>query len=394
VTWIQQVLQATSCSESPIKFFYWSALAAISAVVKRSIYLDRHIYELYPNIYVLLIAPSGLRKGYPVNLARKLVESVDCTRMVVGRSSIQGIVKALGKVHTLKSGEILKEAHGFINASEFASSLVEDPVALKILTDLYDCHFYDDWENTLASVPISKLVNICITLLGASNEVYLKDAIPDSAARGGFIARTFIVYDDKKSRIEDLVNRPEFVPNVIELSKHLKEIAKLRGKFQWSDRAKKVYQPWYQDFSLKGKNDATGTMERIHDSILKVASLISLSRKLDMILEGEDMEEALEVCLDTVVGMRKVVMGVGGKSEFSDKTALVLRALLDKPEHKMTRQQMLIKYWGDIDSIDLDRVIETLVQAEAITAQRVGKNIVYELTNKAINLYSSFKEEE
>jgi len=394
VTWLEKVLQATSCSESPTKFFYWSALAAISAVVKRNIYLDRHIYELYPNIYVLLIAPSGLRKGYPVNLARKLVEAVDCTRLVVGRSSIQGIVKALGKVHTLKSGEILKEAQGFINASEFSSSIVEDPVALKILTDLYDCHFYEDWDNTLASVPISKLLKICITLLGASNEVYLKDSVPDSAARGGFIARTFIVYDDKKSGIEDLVERPEFVPNVTELSKHLKEISKLKGKFIWSDGAKKVYQPWYREFSTKNKNDATGTMERIHDSILKVSCLISLSRKLDMVLEVEDMEEALEVCLDTVAGMKKVVMGVGGKSEFSGKTALVLRALIDKPEHSMTRQNILSRYWGDIDSIDLNRVVETLVESEALTVERRGKDTVYTLTPKFLSTYSGFKEEE
>jgi hypothetical protein len=47
--------------------------------------------------------------------------------------------------------------------------------------------------------------------------------------------------------------------------------------------------------------DTTGTMERLHDHILKTAMLISLSRKQDLVLE-EDISEAIKACSDFVPG--------------------------------------------------------------------------------------------
>ena len=38
-------------------------LPAISAVVKDNVWLDRQIYNLYPNIYVMFHARVGLKKG-------------------------------------------------------------------------------------------------------------------------------------------------------------------------------------------------------------------------------------------------------------------------------------------------------------------------------------------
>src|ERR1700751_1296 len=123
-SWIQELLNETSESESPEQYLYWSGLCAIAATVNKKVYMDKWIYKLYPNIYVFLTGDSGLRKGMPVSLARSLVEKINCTRVLAGRGSIQGVVKELGKAYTLGDGGILKEAYGFICSGEFSSFLV------------------------------------------------------------------------------------------------------------------------------------------------------------------------------------------------------------------------------------------------------------------------------
>ncbi|MGF2075331.1 hypothetical protein, partial [Enterococcus casseliflavus] len=83
--------------ESPLNFWRWAAIASISAVVKDNVYLSQHMFNMYPNIYVMFHADSGMKKGPPVNLAKKLVTKVGNTKVISGRSSIQGILKEMSQ---------------------------------------------------------------------------------------------------------------------------------------------------------------------------------------------------------------------------------------------------------------------------------------------------------
>src|SRR6476469_10441112 len=112
MTWLDEVMRATDEVESPKSFIKWAALSAIAAVVKNNVYLDKHYYKLYPNIYVMLIAKSGMRKGFPVAMAKELVKSIDNTRVIAGRNSIQGVLKTLSTSYTRENGKALTDACG------------------------------------------------------------------------------------------------------------------------------------------------------------------------------------------------------------------------------------------------------------------------------------------
>jgi len=138
MTWLDELLIAHAELESPEAFWYWSGLCAISAVVKDSIYLDRDAFKTYPNIYVMLHAASGLKKAPPVGLAKRLVKGVNNTRIISGRSSIQGILKELGTAHTVPGGKISNKSTGFIVASEFSSSLLYLSISANLLLSFSD----------------------------------------------------------------------------------------------------------------------------------------------------------------------------------------------------------------------------------------------------------------
>lgn len=370
MTWVEQVLASTEGSESPRKYYYWSALAAIAAVCGNKLYLDKFYYKLYPNIYVLLVGKSGLRKGPPVALAKSLVAEVNNTRIIAGRSSIEAIIKDLATAVTSKNGgPPIMDARAMLVSSEFASFIIQNDQALTILTDLYDGHYNPEWVNKTKSGGDERLKNPCITLIGASNEVHFKDAIPDNALGGGFIARTFVIHETRKAAINSLTSAPEGLVSIPRLAEYLKEIGKKEGQFIWSREGKELYDAWYHDFSESSPDDDTGTLDRLHDSILKVAMLISLSRKLDLVLERDDIGEAIRECTHFVAGSRKVTMGAQGKSVSREGTAVVLKFLLTHPDHRVTKTKLLQKFWGHFNADELKVIIDSLIIAKAVRVE-------------------------
>src|SRR5207245_598351 len=97
MNWLTGLINQHAEMETPSTFWRWAALVSISAVMKDQVWLSRGgAYNLYPNIYCILYADSGMKKGPATSLAKKLVKEVNSTKIISGRSSIQGIMKRLG----------------------------------------------------------------------------------------------------------------------------------------------------------------------------------------------------------------------------------------------------------------------------------------------------------
>src|SRR6185295_11880727 len=322
MTWLQEIVKQHEELESPASFWLWSALAALSAVLKDNVWLDRQIYNLYPNVYIMLHAESGLKKGPPVSAAKQLVKAVNNTRIISGRSSIQGILKKLGEVYTIPGGKVQTKSVAFICSSELSSSIVDDKVATKILTDLYDRHYnIGEWQSLLKMEEF-QLKDPTVTMLTATNEAMSEDFFTRSAIQGGYFARTFIIYEKERQNVNSLIYPLTTKPNYPQLSCYLKEIAKLNGPFApiasleqsdefryrkikggreiWFNTVGITYDDWYDNFTETVKvqevKDETGTLNRFGDSVLKVAMLLSLAHKPELVLSEESMNEAIIQC--------------------------------------------------------------------------------------------------
>ena len=145
------------------------------------------------------------------------------------------------------------------------------------------------------------------------------------------------------------------------------EISKVKGQFKWNPEALECYDAWYNKFDAEDHSeDQTGTLERFHDTVLKVAMCISLSNKLDKIIELKDMEQSIIACEAYVPGSRRVGLGQGSKSISAPGTAVFIKALVLDSEHKMLRSEMLRRHWEFFDMFELDRIAESLQAQKAI----------------------------
>ena len=201
-----------------------------------------------------------------------------------------------------------------------------------------------------------------------------------------------MIVANEKYRLNPLIDEPEIKFDVKTLVPYLLEISKLEGPFSWSPEGKDIYRSWYMDFRGKKHDDKTGTSNRLHDHILKIAMLLSLSRRFDLVLSGEDIQDAINACIGFMANVTKTVLP--GKASISESTRLVMYELINATDNKRTRLQLLQKLWGDLDVTELDRVMETLQQANLVVARKSGGGILYSLSSAAIRKYMEAKNDE
>jgi hypothetical protein len=394
LSWLDLLVKSTEENEAPERYFWWSGLATIAAIARKNIWLDKHYYKLYPNIYVALVSSrSGARKGVPISICKSILEDIGLCRVISGCNSIQGLTQELSQMRTYEGRPPIKEAQGIMVSDEFESFLTEDPKALTYLTALYNTHEHEKgWTKRLKSSPIEELKSPCLTLLVASNETLFDAMVKQKDVEGGFIARTFIVYEKGPRLINPLIYAPKNKLNTHELTLRLLKISTITGEFKWTKEAADLYEPWYNKISTANIDDRTGTLSRLGDSVLKAAMLISLARKDDLNLEAEDVSLAIRKCEECMSAIN-IMMLTSSNGDVSGPIKAVLKALANAPDQTISRAKLLSKLHPDgIDSIILDRAIESLQQSRGITQPyRKGKDIMYKMSKEAYaEFYDAF----
>jgi|SRR5215510_11227110 len=411
MNWLREIQDQHKELESPQSFWYWSALSAISAVVKDQVWLGRQIYKLYPNIYVMLHAESGLKKGPPISMAKQLVSPVNNTRIISGRSSIQGILKDMGTAQTVKGGKIPLKSTCFICSSELSSSIVEDKVATKILTDLYDRQYNIGEWRSLLKMETFELKDPTVTMLTATNEAMAEDFFTRSAIQGGYFARTFIVYEKERHVVNSLVFPLANPPNYASSANYLRDIAKLSGEFKpfaivektdeyrfrktkfgreiWFNEVGVTYDDWYEDFVEKLKisehKDDTGTMNRFGDSVLKVAMLLSLAFEPKLEIRIDAMNEAISECEKLVGNARRTTLGRQGLSPAAMLKTMIILELLERNPHQVTRTVLMKKMWSHYQTpTEFDDIMQGFDASGMIKTASIGNQILYQMPDNQV----------
>lgn len=387
MSWLQELVSQTAEYESPKQFFYWAGLSALSAVVKDRVWIERAGgLQVYLNIYVLLFARSGLRKGPPIDLAKRLVRKVGNTRVISGRSSVEAIVEDLKEVQTNKDTKsIIVDSCGFITASEFSAAIVRSDVALNVLTDLYD-RKYNEGEYAIRLIRTGKniLKNPTITMLGGINEAHFQNFLEHKDITGGFLARTFVIYAEGKNRVNSLMYDMECSVNDERLIEHLKLIEKLKGPMIITDAGKRIYNDWYNSFYEIAVEDKTGTYERVGDSALKIAGLLSLANDISMEIGKDNIVSGIELAEGFIKSARHVTYTSHEEESMSTLKKKILKILMKREDHKVTRQTILQQLHGVLNSDDLVKIQETLEHAGLIKVYLFGDNVMYEMTKESV----------
>ena len=384
-TFLDAYLEHTRFYESSTAFWRWSAFAAIAATLRDNVYWVVGDDRTYPNIYVLLLAISGAhRKGKPIRTSNALVESLQSTKVISGRTSVQAIFEEMMGTETdAQTGKITKGGAACLFAEELAAGIVTDEQGVAILTDIYDYKL--NFKVNLVSRGRRKIESMVFSLLAGSNEDLLKGVYTSSAINGGLLARTFLVAPDEFRASNSLRNIGDTHKSFENLQAKLRDISKLRGPFEFTSEFWDDYDSWYIPFrnSQKGKIDRTGVLGRLHTGVMKI-SMILAANEMTLKVDKHHVEEAIDLCIKLLPNYNTFTFS-SGKSDIASAGALVISDLKDAPGHTMLRKEIIRKHWMDFTGETLDQLVTALETAELLKAGMNEKREVnYTLSKKML----------
>jgi hypothetical protein len=381
-SWVDDLIQEHQAVETPESWIYWSLLFTISSVAANAYTLRTLKGNLlyYPNLYIILMGESGLGKGFPVNLAKRLLQAADVTRVIAGRSSIQAIIKEGATTKTIAGKPIITDSRMALINGELSTAIIQDPDALTILTDLYDHHV--NWTNMLKGDGHEKLKEPYITCLFGSSPAHFYDSIPQPNIEGGYIGRNLVIYEEKRSKDVDLLDSEEesvdedrFTNHIVpKYVPHLVNIAKNKARLIPSESARAIFNTWRKDWRANQAiyNDRTGFVNRVPDHVLKVAMCLCLGRYNSggVISEG-DIKQAIEKITSLIYASQKAAEG-GGLDPLAAQTKRVIDCLITAEDNQLTRKELLIRGYGDYETVVLDKIIDTLLEMGWIKRKKIG----------------------
>lgn len=371
-SWFAEYLRYTEGQESPDLFHIFVAASIISAVLNRDVKMDRKLFQLYPNLYVILVAgTSKCHKSKAIEIGTDIMaKTKNSPRKFAQKLTNERLIQFLGENVEIEGSEgiVRQKASGLIAADELSSFLGANAMETGIittLTDLYGCQ--NEWSYETKSSGKDILKNVYVTFLGASTAKWLRSAIPEEAVGGGFISRCIFLYQNEPKRLipwpEDEV--PENL-NVIEerLVHDLEHIASLKGKFDITKEAKDWYTEWYKENAERIDQLANPDFfTRWHVFILKLGMIISVSRTDELMITLSDLQLA-DQYLQSVENNMTMVLDTLTTKRSELPTGEVLGII--RRRHEVTHESLMNMTRRTVNVEGLQVIVETLAEAGQI----------------------------
>lgn len=296
------------------RFRFFSFAAMMGSIIKRKVRFQRSTYNLfptlYPNLWVILVAPQGRgHKSAALSIAKKLMQRLPENhqpRMLASKLTPEALVKSLAAqaltmemqkaIDPMMISIIKKPAQALLYSSELGVLLGKEKYnqgMIALLTDLYDTP--NEWMSETVMRGDQRLYDVCISILGASTPDWMQTMLPADAFKGGFMSRLFIVgYPETwYMRVSDPLPPDEAIGN--ELVAKLSELAMFEAEMKWNTSARDYFSDWYNGLVDPDPGPKAAYLERKQDQMLRLAILLQLSWGPTAVLTRDAIEQSLAI---------------------------------------------------------------------------------------------------
>lgn len=390
--WNEALLKCVSPhTEAPDRFITWTAFSLLGSVMKRKYWIEDGLYTLYPNMYVILVAPPGVGKGTAVNFVWKLNRDFAPNHLanmisdrVTGPRIIERIAQGWNNAPSIIGGQIRQGANDHscaIFSTELSILLGASEQMIDFLCECWDRNSYDYDTKHSGSAFIT---DMSVSLIAATVPDFLRnmDRNKSLSIRGGFTSRCLFIYEDQPSRFllhpPPVSSNPQSVKLLQDLKADLQHIASLPGgEFKYSPAAQIHFDRFMSSVRKNNQDDSEAVAHfraRIRAHVLKLAMIISIARQDGLLIDDIDMSNAIAHVKATLDSLEKVFRG-SGDSDLAVATGHV-QAYLEKTGGA-GRRELLKHLYRHMEADVLDRILYVLTEIGEVTKTTKGVNSMY-----------------
>jgi hypothetical protein len=364
---------AATYSTTPL-FSKYAALWMIGTAVTRAVGMKARGNDLHPNFFFQLVGGPGTGKSQAVKATREILLPATKMSLIpasITRAGLEDYMK--GNVQTNR-----KSPDGGIIISNECIGLSEEMQGILPDQDLGHLTLYNilyDLPNLHVAVTRThgevRLESPYCSILTGAQPAFLATTMPEQAWGMGFMSRSVMVFDVPRTRTSMFLNIQVDHKLKADLIHDLRMIHNLHGWMTWTKQAVDLYDEWYVKHGgnpiPQAKRLAMGYNARRELHMVKLAMAMSIARGNDLIVQLDDVADAIELLLLTEDRMRMVFteMSNTGSMVAIEDMLDVVRA--NTAEGVFTAEAVLIEMaMQRFPSTQVHHVIENLVSSQAL----------------------------
>lgn len=368
--WIDTYMQFTENTEPPTLFRFWTAISVLASALQRKCFVQWGSSLLfYPNLYIILVGPSGVRKGTAMNPGLDLIEDIGKIKVAAQATSLQALIRRLKETNyqdpDLNTGKMQFHSSMTIFSKEFTVFLgYHNRELMSSLCDWYDCD--RKWSYETIARKKEEIIGVWVNLFGATTPSLIRSSLPLDAIGGGLTSRIIYVYEEEIGKMVLLPMETEEEKKLRkDLLHDLDKISMLSGQFKYTQGFLDLWSDWRVESDKHPPfydDRFDGYISRRPNHVMKLSMIMSVSRgsgKNQMVLTTSHLERAVAVLEEVELKMQGVFKGVG-KSDTADILHRVITFLKVSVVKEIPIWQLAKHFQGDMDKLMMDRVLATL----------------------------------
>lgn len=370
--WLEAYLDYIDSTENPTDYNLWSGISAISASLKRRVYIWRNFVQYFPNQYIVLVGPPGIGKGASIHPVMDIVNEAGTVNFlsdkVTAEKIIQKLAEGFAKIQPSANGgltsvNILQDHTATILSKELPVFLSSSDWLHSLLCQLWDEHEFEYETKNKGSY---KITEMCVGMLAACVPEFIRSLSRDSMApiTGGFTARTIFVYASEKARLipggwgKPVQNTTQLKT---ELVNDLIHIASLEGEMFLDNSALQLWDSKYKEHNAKGDFDSdvsANFKSRLSSHIIKAAITISISESDNLIVTESQLRRAIEI-IERVRDKVDIVFRSVGESPLAVSQDRILAYI--ENTGVASRQELLKMNYRHMTDDELTKILVVLI---------------------------------
>lgn len=357
--WLEAYLVYTYSSESPELFHLWTGISMIAGALQRHCWFDMGYYDLYPNLYVVLVSPPGrCKKSTAIRTGRRLAAGIDDYIFGVDSTSREKIVQNMAKSFKNNQSPLT------IHSSEFASLFATSKENMLIFaTDIYECP--PEWTHDTVGNKEQKIKAPFLNILAGTTPESLVRDVPVEAIGVGLMSRVIFVHEDTPRHRHW---RPTLTPEQLKLRemlmndlKHIHEV--IKGPYQITEDFDALFEKWNatRATNFNPTHDARldSYFDRKPDHLKKVCMIVAASLHDEMILTADDLALTMNLMEQVEARMPLAFLSIG-RNPLTQDISNVLGDILSQPGG-VSEGELMNRFRHNVRLDELREILTTLL---------------------------------
>lgn len=374
---LTEYIQYCGQTEVPAVFNRWAAITGLGAFLGRQYHFDHGHFNIYPNVYCMLIGSAGTRKGTAIKLMRKLLEKTGYNKFAAERTSKEKFLLDLAGEDgsdLLTPEQLLDQnlfgdtstkadCEMFVAIDEFNDFIGNGNIEfISMLGNLWDYHgIYSNRIKTGKSVEIN---NPTISIIGGNTPTGFSLAFPTDILGQGFFSRLLLIYADKTDK---RITFPP-PPSASETKRILEFLGRIKqssiGGARLTDGAEKLLDKIYQRNITVDDVRFESYSNRRFTHLLKLTILCSAASASSTITKSHVLYA--NTILSAAEHAMPRALGEFGKAKHSDVSHKIIQ-LAESTHLILTFKEIWKHVSNDLEKMsDLGTLLQNLVAAEKL----------------------------